>query len=167
MLQQCFQLDVPGLGDVDHHVGLQGERAPDFLWHMRQVAFDQQFREKNRASGRRKDRVHRCLAGGAVIGVIDPVGCEQGLRVAGDKDIRFELADDADNVAAQVQVRDEIAVRAIHKVYRLHANYLCRGDLLLMPDGAQGVGGHIGGCGGVEALIAAGQKLIGDVMPGA
>ena len=111
--------------------------------------------------------LNRGLPDSAVIGMVDAVGSEQRLRVAGDKDIRFELANDADDITAQIQVRDEIAVGAIHKVDRLHADHPGRGDLFLVPDGAQGVGGHIRGCGGVEALIAAGQKLIGDVMSGA
>jgi hypothetical protein len=41
------------------------------------------------------------------------------------------------------------------------------GLLLLVPDGTQGIGRHIGWRGVIESLIATGQKLIRDVVPGA
>ncbi len=78
------------------------------------------------------------MPGSAVIGMIDAIDRKQRLRIAGDENIRFELADDADDIAAQVEIRHEIAIGAIHEVdrVRVHADNLCRGDLLFVADGA-------------------------------
>src|SRR5688572_20655534 len=48
---------------------------------------------------------------------------------------------------------------------RLDAYDLGGRELLFVADGAEGVGGHIGGRRLVEAFVAAGKDLVGDVMP--
>jgi hypothetical protein len=40
------------------------------------------------------------LSCGAVIGVVDPIRGEQGLRITGDEDIGLEFADHTNNFAA-------------------------------------------------------------------
>ncbi len=91
--------------------------------------------------------------------MVDPINCEQRLRIASDKDIRLKLANGTDDITAQVQVRDQVAVGAIHEMdcIRLHTDDLCRGDLLCVADGAQRVGCHVGGCRVVEALVTAAE----------
>src|SRR5690349_13933554 len=130
------------------------------------MPFDQQLWEEDGTPSRRKHRVHGGLPGGAVIGMIDTIYREKRLWVAGDEDIWLELTDDADNVAAQVNIRDKVAIGAVHEVDRFsaHTNDLCRGDLLFMADGAQGIGGHTLRCGVVEAFIATGEQLVCYVM---
>ena len=99
-----------------------------------------------------------------MVGVVDAVSGEQRLRVAGDQHVRFELADDADNVPAQFKIGDEVAILAIHEVDLLDADHLCCGLLLLMANGTQRVRGHVGWGGSIEALVAAGEELVGDMM---
>ena len=73
-------------------------------------------------------------------------------------------ADLTDNLAAQIQVRDEVAIGMIHDVDRFRADDFCRGILFFMADGAQLVGGHFRVRGGVKAFVATGEEQIGDVM---
>ena len=159
-----MEFGVPHIRHIDGCVGLHGERAPDFLWHVRLEAFFKQFREVDQVACGREDGIEHDLPGGAVIGVIDTVSCEESLRITSHKNIGFVPADLADNVAAQVQVRDEVAIGVGHDMNRLGTNDLCRGILFFVADGAQIVGRHFGVSRWVKAFVTTGEEHIGDVM---
>ena len=81
---------------------------------MREVALLEQFGEVGGVTGSREDRVQHGLAGGPMIGMVDSVCCEQGLRIAGDQDFRLQAPDEANDFAAQVKIRHKIAIRPVH-----------------------------------------------------
>ena len=131
MFFERLEFDWPGVGDVDGDVGLLGERNPDFAWHVRRVAFLEQFGEEQIVARGGEDGIQHHLPGSAVVGMVDAIGGEQVLRVAGDQDIGFHLADDAHHVAAQVKVWDQRAVFSVQEVNRFCARL--RQQLHVLP----------------------------------
>ena len=89
------------------------------------------------------------------------------MRVAGDEDVWLMPADFADNVTAEVKAWDEVAIRQVQKERRVRSDQLGGVGLFRMSDPAQTFWGHFGMGGGVESFIAAGQKNVGDAVPGA
>src|SRR6185295_6071865 len=104
MFEDRLKLDLPGLSDIDLYIGLHGQRAPDFLGHMRQMTLGKEFRKKYGTPCRRKNGIHDDLSCGTMIGMVDSVCGEQGLRIASHEDIGFEFANDAHNLTAHMQV---------------------------------------------------------------
>ena len=166
-MEQRREFDIPRAGHVQDGVRLAGERAPDLARHVRFQPLGEQFGEVGFVVRGGEDRVEDGLSGGAVIGVVESVGGKKILRIAGDEDIGLFASDDADDLAAQIQVWDEVAVLEVQKVNRLRADHFRGRVLFVMSQRAQ-VGGSHFFCGGVvEAFVAAGQQIICDLVSGA
>ncbi len=167
VLKNGVEFDIPSFGHINGGVGLIGERAPDFLWHMRLEALGEQFREIDDVASSGKDRVKDNLSAGAVVGMVDAVKCEEILRVAGDEDIRLVPANFADDVTAEIKAWDDVSIRQVHEMRRVCSDHFGCVGLFRMSYPAQAFGSHFWMRGGIKSLVAAGQKNVGDVMSGA
>ncbi len=93
----------------------------------------EQFREEQIVSSGGENGIQHHLPGSAMVGMVESVGGEQVLGVAGDQYIGLHLSDDAHHVTAQVQVWDQRAVISVQEVNRFCPNhggsrifFLCR-----------------------------------------
>ena len=73
VFENGFEFDVPGVGHIQRGVGLAGERAPHFFWHVRLKAFREQFREVGNVASGGEDCIQHDLSAVAVVGVVDAV----------------------------------------------------------------------------------------------
>ena len=77
----------------------------------------------------------------------------------------FMLTNEADDLAAQIKIRHEIAIRAIQEVDFAHSNDRGGLPLFAVPDRAQLVRVDVFGRGDVVvALVAAGQEIVVDLV---
>ena len=116
VFEDGFDLGVPGVGDIHRDVGLAGQRAPNFLWHVRLKAFLEKFGEINKIPRGGENSVQDDLSAGAMVGMVDAILGKQILRVAGDEDVGLVPADLAHHVAAQVKAWDEVSICEVEKM---------------------------------------------------
>ena len=79
----------------------------------------QEIAERARVAGGRERGVERCLAGGAVVWVIDVsvVVVDERARILADHHVGLECAHDADDVFAELKSRLQLAVRIAQEVH--------------------------------------------------
>ena len=141
---QRLELGLPDIRDVNRNVGLVGERNPNFVRHMRRVAFLQQFGKEQIVAGGGEDGIQDNLPSSAMIGMVEAVGGEQILGIACDQDIGFHLADDAHHVSAQINVRDQRAIIPVQEVNCFNAQRGGSGLLFFVTQVAQFIPRDVG-----------------------
>ena len=98
--------------------------------------------------------------------MVEAVGREQILRIAGNQYIWLDLADHTDHLAAEVDIGDQVAIRALQPVDGFRTDDGSGRLLLPVANGAQGIRGHILRGRIVKAFIAASEKVINDLVAG-
>ena len=134
---------------------------------MRLEALGKQFREIDDVASGGEYGVEDNLSAGAVVGMVDAVERKEVLRVASNEDIRLVSANFTDNVTAEIKAWDEVSIRQVHEMRRVCADHLGSVGLFGVSNPAQAFGSHFRVRGGIESLISAGQKNVGDAVPGA
>ncbi len=140
MRAQRVELALEGLGDVDAHARLGGVHEPDLARVPRlEAGLVELFGEEVRAGRARVDRIEQALAGGAVVGVLQPEAIahrrEQRARVVSEHDVGLHPAQRVHQSLAQRVVVHQLAVRTPEIMTRVKRDDLRGVRLLERADG--------------------------------
>ena len=111
----------------------------------------------------REDGGQRRFARGAVIGVVDVLGIHPAHgRVLADDDIRFQAADDAHDLAAQLEVRLQLAIGTSHENHVTCPENARRFPLFGLSRRREPLRRHLRI---VAALVSGGEQDVDDLVP--
>ena len=121
--EECGDFAVDARGDVDVGIGLEGEEHVQLGDAVGLQTLFEKLREDERDDGAGEDGVRGGLAGGPVIRMVDvPVVDEDRRRIMANDAVRANLADDAGDIAADVERRLKNAIGIAQEDDVLHAD---------------------------------------------